>query len=284
MKVKAKYYEKLNDKIHCYLCPHNCVIENGHVGKCNVRLHEDGELFNLNYGEITSMSLDPIEKKPLYYFRPNTYILSAGSFGCNFTCSFCQNYNISQHRPESEYMPKEQLVETVLNVKDNIGIAFTYNEPSIWYEYVYDCAKLLKERDESKAVVLVTNGYISEEPLKDLLPYVDAMNIDLKSFNNRYYRDICGGNLGPVLKTIELSAKACHVEVTTLLVSGENDSLEEVEEIAKFLGNIDKNIPLHLSRYFPRYKMDNPPTDIEFMFKAESTAKKYLNRVGLGNI
>jgi pyruvate formate lyase activating enzyme len=284
MKAKAKYYEKLNDKIHCYLCPHNCVIENGHVGKCNVRLHEDGELFNLNYGEITSMSLDPIEKKPLYYFRPNTYILSAGSFGCNFTCSFCQNYNISQHRPESEYMPKEQLVETVLNVKDNIGIAFTYNEPSIWYEYVYDCAKLLKETDENKAVVLVTNGFISEEPLKDLLPYVDAMNIDLKSFNNRYYRDICGGNLGPVLKTIELSAKACHVEVTTLLVSGENDSLEEVEEIAKFLGNIDKNIPLHLSRYFPRYKMDNRPTDIEFMFKAESTAKKYLNRVGLGNI
>jgi pyruvate formate lyase activating enzyme len=284
MKAKAMYYEKLKDKIHCYLCPHNCVIENGHFGKCSVRLHEDGELFNLNYGEITSLSLDPIEKKPLHYFRPDTYILSAGSFGCNFTCDFCQNYSISQHRPESDYVPKEKLVETILTVKDNIGIAFTYNEPSIWYEYVYDCAKLLKETDKSKSVVLVTNGYISEEPLKDLLPYVDAMNIDLKAFSNRYYKDICGGNLTPVLNTIELAAKACHVEITMLLVSGENDSLQEVEEIAKFLGKIDRDIPLHLSRYFPRYKMDNPPTDIDFMYSAEKVAKKYLNRVGLGNV
>lgn len=284
MKVKAMYYEKLKDKIHCYLCPHNCVIENGHFGKCSVRLHEDGELYNLNYGEITSLALDPIEKKPLHYFRPNTWILSAGSFGCNFTCSFCQNYSISQHKPDSQFVSKEQLVSTVLTTEDNIGIAFTYNEPSIWYEYVYDCAKLLKETDESKAVVLVTNGYISEEPLKALLPYVDTMNIDLKSFSNRYYKDICGGSLKPVLSTIEIAAKSCHVEVTTLVVSGENDSLEEIEEIATFLGNIDRNIPLHLSRYFPRYKMNNPPTDVDFMFKAEETAKKYLNRVGLGNV
>lgn len=284
MKVNAMYYEKLKDKIHCYLCPHNCVIENGHFGKCSVRLHEDGELYNINYGEVTSLSLDPIEKKPLYYFRPNTYILSAGSFGCNFTCSFCQNYSISQHKPDSQFVSKEQLISTILTSEDNIGIAFTYNEPSIWYEYVYDCAKLLKETDESKAVVLVTNGYISEKPLKGLLPYVDAMNIDLKSFSNRYYKDICGGSLTPVLNTIEIAAKSCHIEVTTLLVSGENDSLEEVEAIAKFLGTIDRDIPLHLSRYFPRYKMNNPPTDVDFMFKAEETAKKYLNRVGLGNI
>lgn len=284
MKVKAMYYEKLKDKIHCYLCPHNCLIENGHSGKCSVRLHEDGELYNLNYGEITSLALDPIEKKPLHYFRPNTWILSAGSFGCNFTCSFCQNYSISQYKPDSQFVSKEQLVSTILTAEDNIGIAFTYNEPSIWYEYVYDCAKLLKETDESKAVVLVTNGYISEEPLKALLPYVDAMNIDLKSFSNRYYKDICGGSLKPILNTIEIAAKSCHVEVTTLVVSGENDSLEEIEEIAKFLGSIDRNIPLHLSRYFPRYKMKNPPTDVDFMFKAEETAKKYLNRVGLGNV
>jgi pyruvate formate lyase activating enzyme len=284
MKVKAMFYEKLRDKIHCYLCPHNCVIEEGHYGKCSVRLHENGELYNINYGEITALSLDPIEKKPLYYFKPNTHILSAGSFGCNFTCSFCQNYSISQHKPESQFVSKEQLISAILTAEDNIGIAFTYNEPSIWYEYIYDCAKLLKETDESKAVVLVTNGYISEEPLKGILPYVDAMNIDLKSFSNRYYKDICGGSLKPVLNTIEIAANSCHVEVTTLLVSGENDSLEEVEEIAKFLGNIDKDIPLHLSRYFPRYKMNNPPTDVDFMFKAEETAKKYLNRVGLGNI
>jgi pyruvate formate lyase activating enzyme len=284
MKVKAMFYKKLEDKVHCYLCPHNCIIENGHFGKCQVRQHVDGELYNMNYGEITSISLDPIEKKPLHYYKPSTYILSVGSFGCNFTCGFCQNYTISQHRPPSKFFSSEELVDTILNTEDNIGIAFTYNEPSIWYEYVYDTAKLLKQRDRNQSVVLISNGYISKEPLEELLPYIDAMNIDLKGFTNRYYSDICGGSLKPVLDTIEIAAKACHVEITTLLVTGENDNLDEVEGIAKFLGEIDRDIPLHLSRYFPRYKMDNPPTDVDFMFKAEETAKKYLNRVGLGNI
>lgn len=207
-----------------------------------------------------------------------------GSFGCNFICGFCQNYNISQFKSNSQYVSKEQLVENILKTKDNIGIAYTYNEPSIWYEYVYDSAKLLKETDENSSVVLVTNGYISEEPLKELLPYVDAMNIDLKSFSNKYYDSICGGSLSPVLKTIEASAKKCHIEITTLLVTDENDSLDEIEAIAKFLSSIDKDIPLHLSRYFPRYKLEKAPTDVNFMFKAEETAKKYLNRVNLGNI
>jgi len=284
MKKQAMYYEKLKDKIHCFLCPHNCVIENGDFGKCKVRIHENGEFFTINYGEITSLAIDPIEKKPLYYFRPNSKIYSVGSFGCNFTCDFCQNYSISQFAAESQYISKEDLVKSALSTKDNIGIAFTYNEPSIWYEYVYDSAKLLKETDPSSAVVVVTNGYISEKPLKELLPYVDAMNIDLKSFNNGYYKNLCGGSLQPVLKSIELASKACHVEVTTLLVSGENDKLEEIEEIAKFLNSISSEIPLHLSRYFPNYKLKNSPTDIAFMKKAEEIAKKYLSRVNLGNI
>ncbi|QAA33396.1 AmmeMemoRadiSam system radical SAM enzyme [Clostridium manihotivorum] len=284
MKREAMFYEQLKDKVHCYLCPHNCVIENGHIGKCNVRTHEDGKLYSLNYGEITSASLDPIEKKPLYYFKPGSYILSVGSYGCNFVCGFCQNYNISQQIAKSELVTKEELVDTILTTKDNIGIAFTYNEPSIWYEYVYDCAKLLKETSKESSVVIVTNGYISEEPLKMLLPYVDAMNIDLKSYSNRYYKELCGGSLQPVLKTIEIASKACHVEITTLLVSEENDSLEEVEEIAKFLSSIDKDIPLHLSRYFPRYKLMNSPTDLKFMRDAEITARRYLNRVMLGNV
>lgn len=284
MKTEALFYEKVKDKIHCFLCPHNCVIENGHFGKCNVRTHENGRLFTINYGEVTSISLDPIEKKPLYYFRPGAQILSVGSFGCNFTCGFCQNYSISQSVAQSTFVPKEDLVETIQTTKNNIGIAFTYNEPSIWYEYVYDCAKLLKGRDPNSAIVLVTNGYISEEPLKELLPYVDAMNIDLKSFRTRYYNDLCGGSLNPVLKTIEIAEKDCHVEITTLLVSEENDSLEEVEEIAKFLSSIDHEIPLHLSRYFPRYKLQNPATDISFMRKAEEVAKRYLDKVILGNI
>lgn len=284
MKTEGMFYEKLEDKIHCFLCPHNCVIENGHFGKCNVRTHEDGKLFTINYGEVTSAALDPIEKKPLYYFKPHTHIFSVGSFGCNFTCGFCQNYSISQFKAKSEFVSKEDLVHTVLTMKDNIGIAFTYNEPSIWYEYVYDASKLLKETNPNASVVVVTNGYISEEPLKKLLPYVDAMNIDLKSFNKAYYKDLCGGRLQPVLKNIEIAARNTHVEITTLLVSGENDRLEEVEEIAKFLSSISADIPLHLSRYFPRYKLENEPTDIEFMKKAEEVAKRYLNKVSLGNV
>jgi Pyruvate-formate lyase-activating enzyme len=284
MKTEAMFYEKLNGKIHCYLCPHNCVIEDRHFGKCNVRTAEGGKLYTINYGEVTSASLDPIEKKPLMYFRPSTQILSVGSFGCNFTCGFCQNYTISQLKPESEFMPISHLINIALEVHKNTGLAFTYNEPSIWYEYVYDCAKMLKERAPEKAVVMVTNGYISNEPLKELLPYVDAMNIDLKSFNRNYYNGLCGGDLQPVLRTIEIAARACHVEITTLLVSGENDSLEEVEEIARFIKGIDPNIPLHLTRYFPRYKLKNAPTDVGFMIKAEEAAGKHLKRVVLGNI
>ncbi|ABR48333.1 Radical SAM domain protein [Alkaliphilus metalliredigens QYMF] len=284
MKKEAMFYEMSKEKVHCFLCPHNCVIENGHTGKCNVRTHEDGKLYTINYGEVTSVSLDPIEKKPLHYFRPGSQILSVGSFGCNFVCGFCQNYDISQFKAKSEFVSKEELIKTILTAKNNIGVAFTYNEPSIWYEYVYDCARFLKETDPKAAVAIVTNGYISQEPLKELLPYVDAMNIDLKSINGKYYKALCGGSLEPVLKTIETAAKACHVEVTTLLVTGENDTLEEVEEIAKILSHVDPGIPLHLSRYFPRYKLENAPTDIGFMRKAEEIARKYLDKVILGNI
>lgn len=284
MKTQAMFYEKLKDKVHCFLCPHNCVIAEGSYGKCSVRTNEGGELFAINYGEITSAAMDPIEKKPLYHFKPGSHILSVGSFGCNFACGFCQNYTISQAKPASRFVSGEELIDAALSIKDNIGIAFTYNEPSIWYEYVYDCAKLLKEAAPEKSVVLVTNGYISEEPLNMLLPYVDAVNIDLKSFNKEYYSKLCGGSLQPVLKSIETAAKACHVEVTTLLVTGENDSMEEVEKIAEFISSISPEIPLHLSRYFPRYKLNNPPTDIAFMKKAEETAKKYLRNVHLGNI
>lgn len=284
MKTHAMFYENVDDKVHCYLCPHNCIIKNGHFGKCNVRTHEDGKLYTINYGEITSAALDPIEKKPLYYFKPHSHIFSVGSFGCNFVCGFCQNYHISQSKANSEYVPIENLVKAAIEMKDNIGIAFTYNEPSIWYEYVYDSAKLLKATNPNSSVVLVTNGYIQEEPLKELLPYVDAMNIDLKSFNTKYYKDLCGGSLQPVLKTISIASKSCHVEVTTLLVSGENDKLDEVEKIADFLSSVSKDIPLHLSRYFPQYKLKAPPTDIGFMKKAQEVASKHLNKVLLGNI
>jgi len=272
-------------KVACEICPHHCKLEEGQSGFCHARRNEGGRIVCANYGQVTALALDPIEKKPLHYFRPGTFILSAGTFGCNFTCGFCQNYEISQSRPPSESLTKEQLVQIILKTDSNTGIAFTYNEPAIWYEYVYDCARLLKKTDGRYAVVLVTNGYISEEPLKELLPYVDAMNIDLKGFSDDFYKRLCGGRLKPVLRTIETAIQAsCHVEITTLLVSGQNDTLAEVERIAGYLGAIDKDIPLHLSRYFPRYKFKSPPTDIGFMREAEKAARKHLNRVLLGNV
>lgn len=285
---QAMYYNQLKDsKVHCILCPHYCLINEGDAGKCNVRKNMDGQLFTMNYGEITSISLDPIEKKPLHFYKPGTSILSVGSFGCNLKCSFCQNYSIAQieeFRGRRDSVSSKELVDIIIKRKDSIGIAFTYNEPSIWYEYIYEVSKLLKESDPSKDIVLITNGFINEDPLRKLLPYINAMNIDLKGFNNRFYHEICGGSLEPVLKTIEIAGKSTYVEVTTLLVTGENDNLGEVEDIARFIASIDKNIPLHLSRYFPTYKMDNPPTDLKFMYKAKAVADKYLKKVILGNV
>jgi len=284
MDKEALFYVNQEDKIRCKLCPHNCLIKTGEHGICNVRVNREGILYTVNYGEITSIAQDPIEKKPLYHFKPGRKILSVGSFGCNFTCGFCQNHSISQKRANSEYMSPEKLVEVCKSLEDNIGVAFTYNEPSIWYEYIYNSSRLLKETLKDINIVLVTNGYIKEEPLKMLLPYVDAMNIDLKAFNNKYYKDICGGSVSPVLNTIKVAAKKCHVEVTTLLVSGENDSSEEIDEIAGFIGSINKDIPLHLSRYFPNYEMDKPATKIEVMFEDREIAKQHLNYVYIGNV
>jgi pyruvate formate lyase activating enzyme len=284
MEKEALFYEKQGENVSCKLCPHSCIIKVGEHGKCNVRTNKAGSLYTMNYGEITSASRDPIEKKPLYHFKPGSNILSVGSFGCNFTCGFCQNHSISQGRARSEYIPPEKLVEMCKGLEDNIGVAFTYNEPSIWYEYIYHSSKLLKEVFKDIKIVLVTNGYIKEEPLKVILPYIDAMNIDLKAFTNKYYKDICGGSVTPVMDTIKMSAKSCHVEVTTLLVSGENDSSEEVSEIAGFISSLGKNIPLHLSRYFPNYKMENPATKVEVMLEDRDIAKKYLNYVYLGNV
>jgi len=284
MDKEALFYEKQGEKILCELCPHNCIINDGTYGKCNVRVNREGVLCSVNYGEITSIAVDPIEKKPLYHFKPGSKILSIGSFGCNFSCDFCQNHSISQERASSEYISPEGLVEICKSIEGNIGVAFTYNEPSIWYEYVYHSARLLKETLKDISIIIVTNGYIKQEPLKMLLPYVDAMNIDLKAFSNKYYGSICGGSVSPVLNTIKMASKQCHVEVTTLLVSSENDSKGEVKEIARFISSLNKDIPLHISRYFPSYKMYHPATKIQVMLEAKDIAKEYLNYVYMGNV
>ena len=181
-------------------------------------------------------------------------------------------------------MSIEKLINIILGLENNVGIAFTYNEPFMWYEYIYEAAKKIKENNENTSVVIVTNGYINEEPLLKLLPYVDAMNIDLKGYTNRYYNKICGAKLEPVLETIKKANDHCHVEITTLLVSDENDSIEETREIAEFISSVNKNIPLHLSRYFPRYKMENAATQIEKITEAQNEAKKYLEYVYVGNV
>lgn len=278
------FFEKYDEKVKCFLCPHNCIIDNEKFGLCSVRTNKAGFLKTINYGEITAMSNDPIEKKPFYHFKPMKNILSVGSFGCNFSCDFCQNYSIAHYKPKSEYVSSERLIEICVGLEENVGIAFTYNEPSIWYEYVYETSKKLKEKHPELNTVLVTNGYMELEPLLELLPYIDAMNIDLKSFSEDYYKRICDGDVSTVLRTIEEANKKCHVEVTTLLVNGLNDSREEIKEIASYLGKLNKNIPLHLSRYFPSYKMDRPPTEIDVMLEGWEIAKEYLNYVYLGNV
>lgn len=290
MNKEAMFYEKIDNYINCNLCPHRCSnLKEGQKGVCGVRevkKDDDGtlKLYSINYGEITSLSLDPIEKKPLYNFYPGSNILSIGSFGCNFKCSFCQNYAISQNRPESNYVPPEEMAHISLEVENNLGLAFTYNEPSIWYEYVYDVCKKIKALNNNHKTVLVTNGFICEKPLRKLLPYVDALNIDLKG-NDEYYKKLCFGALKDVENTIKIAWEmGCHVEVTTLLIPNENTDDITLRELGEFLGSIDKNITLHLSRYFPRYKMDSPETSLYDIKKAYNFLKKYLNNIYLGNL
>lgn len=281
---EAMYYEKIdNERVHCYLCPHHCRISPGKVGICRVRENREGKLYSLNYGKISSAAMDPIEKKPLYHFYPGTSILSVGSFGCNLTCSFCQNWTIAHQVPHTDEVKPEQLIRVAQEEENCIGIAYTYNEPSIWYEYVFETAQKAKKVDLKN--VLVTNGYISQQPLKDILPYIDAMNIDVKGFTKEYYSTICSGTLEDVKKTVEIAAPHCHIEVTTLVVPDLNDSLEEIGELSRWLSGIDKKIPLHLSRYFPNYKMqDKEPTPVETLTKAREEAEKHLRYVHLGNV
>lgn len=282
--ARILFYEEYNDKIRCKVCPHNCLLDEGKYGICRVRTIKNNIPTAINYGEVTSAGVDPIEKKPLYHFKPGKNILSLGSFGCNMTCSFCQNYEISQGEPKTEYMSIEELIKVIPKIENNVGVAFTYNEPFMWYEYIYEASKEIKEKIPNTNVIIVTNGYINKKPLIKLLPYVDAMNIDLKGYTNRYYNKICGAKLEPVLETINTANDYCHVELTTLLVSDENDSVEEAGEIAKFIASVNKNIPLHLSRYFPRYKMENQATQIEKIINAQNEAKKHLNYVYIGNV
>lgn len=287
-------YEK---KLSCHLCHHSCELSEGETGFCKTRGNRGGRLLSLSYGLLTSLALDPIEKKPLYHFHPGSRILSAGSFGCNLACPFCQNYSISQagegelcfsegERGLRAYrLPPEELLSLALDTRekhDNIGVAFTYNEPLMNYEYVRDCAELLKEKGLS--VVLVTNGELSAAPFRRLLPLVDALNIDLKGFSPEFYEWL-GGDFEEVRGNIRAAFEAgCHVELTTLVIPGENDSGVQMELEAKWISSLSPEIPLHLSRYFPRYRLETPATPVETLQKLQEIAQKYLRHVHLGNV
>ena len=281
----AEYWEKIdNNGVKCLLCPHFCTISEGRTGRCGVRTNREGTLYADSYGCVTSVALDPIEKKPLYHFHPGKKIVSIGSYGCNLRCLFCQNYNISIEYKNTGYerFTPDLVAEVAgLAVQDgNIGVAYTYNEPLIGYEFVKDCAYAIRTKGQKN--VLVTNGYIAKEPLIELLPLIDAVNVDIKGYKERTYNKVAG-TLVPVKEFIETAKEFCHIEVTTLIVPGENEN--EVKDIAKWLSELDKSIPYHLSRFFPRYKYsDDAPTPSDIMYRLYDIAGKYLDNVYLGNM
>lgn len=283
--VEALYYEKSADGVmRCMLCPHHCRLKEGQTGLCRVRTNHSDCLWTCNYGEISSLALDPIEKKPLFHFYPGSYILSAGSFGCNLSCSFCQNYAIAHGLPPTHFIDPESLVALTLQsrTEGSIGIAFTYNEPSIWYEYIMAVIPVLKER--GLKTVMVTNGYIEKEPLERLLPYVDAFNIDVKAFNQRFYTELCKGKLQAVKDTVERVIGKSHVEITTLLIPGQNDGEQEIREMSRWLASLDRDIVLHLSRYHPAYKLQIPSTPEATVRQSREIAREYLDFVYTGNL
>lgn len=282
----------------CDVCFRHCNIAEGSIGSCGARTCKDGVVVPANYGRITSLALDPIEKKPLNRFHPGSMILSVGSYGCNLRCPFCQNHEISWSREafsfseRAEYVSPEELCDLAKRTREkgNIGVAFTYNEPLIGYEYVRDTAKLVHEMGMYN--VMVTNGTAELSVLEEFAPHIDAMNIDLKGFTKRYYNDVLGGDLDMVKAFITAAVKVCHVELTTLIVPGENDTKEEISELADWISGlrdaegrvIGKNIPLHISRFFPRFHMNNrSATDVRLVYRFAETARRYLNYVYTGN-
>ena len=282
----------------CPVCFRHCELSEGQTGPCGARAASGGAVRPVYYGRVSSLALDPIEKKPLARFHPGSRILSAGGLGCNLRCPFCQNHEIAQaegqrgFRVSTEDMPPEKLAELAeaLRGKGNIGLAFTYNEPLVCWEYVRDTAKAVRARGMLN--VLVTNGCAETEILEELLPATDAMNIDLKGFTDRYYREVLGGDLQTVKAFIRESARRCHVELTTLVVPGENDSAEEMEELSAWVAGLDtgngpgtgRDIPLHITRFFPRHRMkEKEPTDIQTLMELVGTARKNLRYVYPGN-
>ena len=286
---QAKYYEVLNHNIvRCNLCPNRCILSEGQIGLCRARKNIEGELYSLVYGKVSSAHVDPIEKKPLYHVLPGAKAYSIATTGCNLQCKFCQNWQLAQVFPwevQSADMPPEKVVQNALSAGAEL-IAFTYNEPTIFYEYMFDIAKLAKEN--GLKTVVISSGYINPEPLRELLPYIDAYKIDFKGFDNKFYQKWTNGTVEPVLETMKIiKQQGVWLEVVNLLIPGENDSEEDIKNLALWIkDNLGSEIPLHFSRFHPDYKMLNkPPTPIDTVKQARQIALNIgLKYVYTGNI
>jgi pyruvate formate lyase activating enzyme len=291
MLKEAMLYDKTEgDKVSCFLCSHRCLIPNGKYGICNVRENRGGMLYTHAYGEIIAKHIDPIEKKPLYHFLPGSRSFSIATIGCNFQCGFCQNWQISQVKEakalglHSDEVKPEDVIRQAKR-SGTKSISYTYSEPTIFFEYAYEISQLAKK--EGLFNVFVTNGYMTKEMIQTIYPYLDAANIDLKSFRDDYYRNICKGRLAPVLESIEQMKKLnIWIEVTTLIVPGQNDSEEELRKIADFLAQLDPSIPWHISRFYPQYKMEDlESTPLRILNQAYEIGKNAgLHYVYLGNV
>ena len=274
------------EAVTCPVCFHHCRLMPGKTGVCRGRKNQGGVIVPVNYGLVTSLAMDPIEKKPFARFYPGRKILSVGSFGCNLACPFCQNYEISQagegELPCHELSPKA-LADLALYIPGNLGIAFTYNEPLISWEYIHDTGKILRASAPDKKIAVVTNGTASGSVIRKLIPYMDAMNIDLKG-DEEFYRRELHGDFSEVKQTILAVYSKLHLEVTTLVIPGKNDSAEFIRREAMWLASLDPSIPLHLSRYFPRYHSEIPATPKSRILELKAEAEKYLRYVYAGNM
>jgi pyruvate formate lyase activating enzyme len=281
----ASWWEPAADnRVRCRLCPHQCLIAEGRVGVCRVRKNVGGKLHALTYGRVSSLHLDPIEKKPLFHFHPGSPILSLGAVGCNLSCRFCQNWEISQEEVPTRALPPEEAVRLARAEPGNLGLAYTYNEPLIWFEYIRDTANLARAAGLQN--VLVTNGYIEEDPLGEILPRIDALNVDVKSMRDEFYVRLCGAKTAaPVRRTVEMARdRGVHVEVTNLVIPGWNDADDDFEQLTDWLAGVDSDIPLHFSRYHPSYQMEEPPTPAATLARAREIASRSLHYVYLGNL
>ncbi len=272
-----------NHYVSCLLCPKVCKINDGDCGDCGIRFNKSGKLDLPYYGILSAINIDPVEKKPLYHFFPGSLILSAGFYGCSFHCPFCQNFQISQEKPalnSQKYVSPENLIDLV--GKNSLSsVAFTYSEPLVHFEYILKASKIA--RQNKIKTVLVTNGYINKKPAKELLPFIDALNIDLKAFTESFYSTELGGSLRPVLDFITEAASSSHVEITTLVIPGKNDSDKEIKEIARFIASVDSNIPLHLSAYYPSFHYTDHATPESTIERLVKSAHEYLPFVYPGN-